>query len=136
MVKKKDRQKSGLSGELFVAAELLKREYQVSITLGTAKDIDLFAYNEDTNKSFDIQVKTLRASNCYLLKPETLTPNRVYVFVMLNKVDKAVEYFIASGQEIIDNKQTLYGNPDVDFAAIKIGEIRKYANRWNVFDET
>ncbi len=33
---RRDSQKSGLAGELFVAAELFKREYQVSLTLGNA----------------------------------------------------------------------------------------------------
>ncbi len=36
---------TGLAGELFVAAELLKRGLQTSITFGNAKQIDLFAHN-------------------------------------------------------------------------------------------
>lgn len=47
-----DRQKSALAGELFVAAELLKRNYQVSLTFGTAKAIDLFVYNEDIDHTY------------------------------------------------------------------------------------
>jgi len=30
-----------LAGEFFVAAELFKRNYQVSLTLGNAKEVDL-----------------------------------------------------------------------------------------------
>lgn len=52
-----DGQKSGLSGEFFVAAELLKRDLQVSLTLGNAKSIDLFAVN-DKGTRFTVQVKT------------------------------------------------------------------------------
>jgi len=40
-----DRQMTGLSGELFVAAELLKRGLQTSITFGNAKAIDLLTFN-------------------------------------------------------------------------------------------
>jgi hypothetical protein len=61
-----DGQKSGLSGEFFVAAELLKRELQVSLTLGNAKSIDLFAINNKGTR-FTIQVKTLRARNYFLV---------------------------------------------------------------------
>ena len=38
-----DGQLSGVAGELFVAAELLRREIQASLTLGNAKAIDIFA---------------------------------------------------------------------------------------------
>lgn len=61
-----DGQKSGMAGELFVAAELFKRELQVSITLGNAKSIDLFAVN-NKGSSFTIQVKTLRSRNYFLI---------------------------------------------------------------------
>ena len=50
-----DNQKVGLSGEFFVAAELLKRDFQVSLTLGNAKDVDLFVQSEN-RKTFSIQV--------------------------------------------------------------------------------
>lgn len=33
---------TGLSGEYFVAAELLRRGYSVGITMGNAKAIDIF----------------------------------------------------------------------------------------------
>ena len=49
--KRADGQKSGLAGELFAAAEPLKRELQVLITFGNAKAIDLFVYNENVEKS-------------------------------------------------------------------------------------
>jgi hypothetical protein len=62
-----DKQIVGLSGEYFVAAELLKRNFQVSITLGNAKSIDLIARNEITMKSYNIGVKTLRKQNCFTL---------------------------------------------------------------------
>ena len=40
-----DGQLSSLAGELFVAAELLKRDIQTSVTFGNAKAIDLLAHN-------------------------------------------------------------------------------------------
>jgi hypothetical protein len=60
-----DGQKSGLAGEFFVAAELLKRGLQTSLTLGNAKSIDLFAIN-DKHTRFTIQVKALRSPNYFL----------------------------------------------------------------------
>ena len=48
-----DGQKSGLAGEFFVAAELLKRGLQTSLTLGNAKSIDLFAINDKDTSVHD-----------------------------------------------------------------------------------
>ena len=47
-----DGQMTGLAGELFVAAELLKRGLQTSVTFGNAKAIDLLAYNQEVQKEF------------------------------------------------------------------------------------
>lgn len=46
-----------LAGEFFVAAELAKRGYSVSLTMGNAKAVDLFA--ERGGKAICIQVKAL-----------------------------------------------------------------------------
>jgi len=64
-----DGQKSGLAGEFVVAAELLKRGLQTSLTLGNAKSIDLFAIN-DQGSRFTIQVKALRSPNYFLIDME------------------------------------------------------------------
>lgn len=135
--KKQDCQKSGLSGELFVAAELLKRDYQVSLTLGNAKAIDLFAYWEDTDTTFEIQVKTLRTSNCYLLQKKNIVSSHIYVFVLLHKPNQPVEYFILTGQEILDNEKTLYGggNGEQCMAGINMSPLKKYKDRWEVFTD-
>ncbi len=45
----------GLAGELFVVAELLKRDLQISITFGNAKQIDLLAHRMTRQKKRAIQ---------------------------------------------------------------------------------
>ena len=65
---------TGLAGELFVAAELLKRGLQASVTFGNAKQIDLLAYNPATRKKFSIQVKSLRVKYYFpMRKAEPIT---------------------------------------------------------------
>lgn len=63
MAKKRDSQLSGLAGEFFVAAELLKREFQTLVTLGNANAIDLMAIHPTTGRKLSIQVKTLRGGS-------------------------------------------------------------------------
>ncbi len=134
--KRKDSQKSGLAGELFAAAELLKRNYQVSLTFGNAKAIDLFVYNEDLNYTFNVQVKTLRSSNCFPINHEHIDRKAIYMFVLLNKPGKPVEFFIITGKQILQNKEKLFGKSlgKDSFSAINIGPIRKYSDNWQLFD--
>src|SRR6185436_17187694 len=94
-----DGQKSGLSGELFVAAELLKRDLQVSLTLGNAKSIDLFAINEN-GTPFTIQVKTLRVRNYFLINLDRVEDACYYVFVILNKPGVSPDYYIVPGCDL------------------------------------
>src|SRR4051794_20675743 len=46
-----------IAGEMFVAAELAKRGYSVSLTMGNAKAVDLFA--EYKGRAICIQVKAI-----------------------------------------------------------------------------
>lgn len=104
-----DGQMTGLSGELFVAAELLKRQLQTSFTLGNAKAIDLFAYNPETGNVFTIQVKSLRRRNYFLIDPEKVKKEHTYVFVLLNGVEDQVEYFVVPGKDLL-GKRKKFGN--------------------------
>ena len=53
-----DGQLSGLAGESFVAAELLKRSIQTSVTFGNAGAIDLLAHNLRAGEVFTVQVSS------------------------------------------------------------------------------
>src|SRR5688572_30705610 len=92
-----DSQLSALAGELFVAAELLKRGYQTSITFGNAKAIDLLVHNPKIDRTFTVQVKTLRSPNYFLLGHASIRKSDMYVFVLLNKPDETVRYFVVPG---------------------------------------
>jgi len=95
-----DGQVTGLAGEFFVAAELLKRGLQTSVTFGNAKSIDLFAHNADTGRTFTVQVKALRAKNFFLIGHSRVNRSHTYVFVLLNKPNVPVQYFIVPGAEL------------------------------------
>ena len=92
-----DGQLSGLAGELFVAAELLKRGFQTSITFGNAKAIDLLVHNPRISHTFTVQVKALRSPNFFLIGHNSVRPTDIYVFVLLNKPGSAVKYYVVPG---------------------------------------
>lgn len=94
------RNSTGLSGEYFVAAELLRRGFNVAITMGNAKAIDLFA--EKNGKTFPIQVKSIykKKNVGWPILKSKIKQKHFYVFVNLNG-DKLThpEFFICTSTE-------------------------------------
>ena len=139
MAKKKERadgQLSALAGEFFVAAELLKRGLQTSITIGNAKAIDLLTYNPTSKRSFTVQVKALRSSNYFLISHRDVGRGHTYAFVLLGSPDDAVRYFLVPGADLRDHPER-FGKYFVDGempgilpkTLMELG----YENAWEVF---
>lgn len=131
-----DGQISALAGELFVAAELLKRDIQTSVTFGNAKAIDLLAYNPKLDYTFPVQVKALRKPNYFLIKRDRVHTAHIYVFVLLNKPGEPVRYFIVPGS-VLANEADRFGK---DFAhatmpGIHPKRLTEFENAWHHFDK-
>ena len=132
-----DGQVTGLSGELFVAAELLKRGLQTSVTFGSAKSIDLLAYNPGTKVKFSIQVKSLRSVNYFLINQKKVEEEHIYVFVLLGKEDSPVRYFIVSG-EILKLQPERFGkafnDPKMPGVHPKVLAHEGFEANWRIFN--
>lgn len=141
MSKKADLQLTGMAGEFLVVGKLFKREYQASITFGNAKAIDVFVFNPKNNKTYNVQVKTLRKKNCFPLKLEHITEDHIYIFVFLNDFDNNEEFFILRGSEILANPNKFFGSSYRDktkpsiMPAINYGPLQEYKDRWGLFDQ-
>ena len=131
-----DGQITGLAGELFVAAELLKRGLQTSVTFSNAKAIDLLAFNPATEKTFSVQVKAVRKPNAFPIDHARVSALHVYVFVVLNRADERVQYYVVPGS-------TLFHEPDrfskwfrdPKFPGISVKYLREFENRWDIFQQ-
>jgi hypothetical protein len=133
-----DGQVTGLSGELFVAAELLKRGIQTSITFGNAKAIDLLAHNPDTGRTFTVQVKAIRKKNVFPIAHNKVNAAHVYVFVVLNAPGEPVQYFIVPGT-VLANEPERFTKwfRDPKFPGFKWSILQElgFENAWHTFDE-
>jgi len=131
-----DGQKTGLAGEFFVAAELLKRGLQTSVTFGNAKAIDLVAVHPVTGRVFTIQVKSLRSRNVFPIDHSRVQRDHVYVFAILNKPGEPVQYFIVPGSILVDDPDR-FGKwfRDPKFPGISPAQLQDFAERWTVFDQ-
>ena len=134
--KRADGQVTGLAGELFVAAELLKRGLQTSVTFGNAKAIDLLAYNPETKKTFTVQVKAVRTRNAFPISYARVEANHIYVFVILNKPNVPVRYFLVSGSVLVNEPERFTKwFTDPKFPGIPPAALEPFENAWQIFHE-
>ncbi len=131
--KRVDGQMTGLAGEFFVAAELLKRKLQVSVTFGNAKSIDLFALNEN-GCTYTVQVKSVRTRNYFPIPRAAINPGQVYVFVILNQPGQPVEYFIAWGKQLLEHQLANRFLDDPKVPGIRYKDLESFRDQWSVFE--
>ena len=136
--KRADGQVTGLAGELFVAAELLKRGIQTSITFGNAKAIDLLAHNPETGRNFTIQVKAIRKKNVFPIAHSKIHAAHVYVFVVLNLPGEDVQYFIVPGSTLAsepDRFTKWFVDPKLPGFNWRILQEQGFEAAWHLFAE-
>jgi hypothetical protein len=135
-----DAQLTGMAGEFLAVGKLFKRGYQASVTFGNAKGIDLLVYNSLTNKSFNVQVKTLRHKNGFPIRKEDIKSDHIYVFILLHDFNDPEDFFILPGSEILNKIDYFYGSSYKDprkpssVPCINYGPLREYKDNWQVFD--
>jgi hypothetical protein len=136
-----DSQLTGMAGEFLTVGKLFKRGYQASVTFGNAKGIDVLVYNPTTDKSFIVQVKSLRHKNCFPVRQENIKPDHIYVFILLNDFDSPEEFYILPGSEIKSDIDRFFGSsyrdPDrpSNMPAINYGPLAPYRDNWQLFDK-
>lgn len=139
--KRTDGQLSGMAGEFLTVGKLFKRGYQASVTFGHAKAVDVFVHNQTTDKSFNVQVKALRKKNCFPIRRESISPDHIYVFVILHDWGKEEEFFILTGKEILKDINRFFGTSYRDpkkpssIPAINYGPLVEFKDNWKVFDK-
>ena len=135
-----DGQLSGMAGEFLVAGKLFKYQMQVSVTMGNAKAIDLFVHNPRIDRTFNVQVKTLRQKNCFPMRRENVKPNHVYVFVILNRDEQDEQFFIVPGRAILKDIDHFFGTSYTrekpsTFPAVNYGPLKEFEDNWELFEK-
>jgi hypothetical protein len=103
---------SGFAGEMLVAAELSRLGYEVLLgNVGTKRTIgvDLAAVDPETGKTTAISVKSLKKRNAFLIDPERVRGDAVYVFVITNAAGHQPEFFVVHGATLLANEERLWG---------------------------
>jgi len=119
-----------MAGEFFAAAELSKRGFQVSLTMGNAKAVDLFA--ERDGRSICIQVKAAGGSHGWPLSADKtkIVDNVLFVFVALNAVGEQPDYYVLTPQEVRERARWASIR-----AGIYIPQIQDRKDAWRLIDD-
>jgi len=122
---------TGIASEFLVAGELARRGYNVTLTLGNTKSIDLLI--EKNNKLIPIQVKGIQRikSLCWNINLSKLeNANMIYALVNLNADTLgSPEYFVLTENEVKTLfKPTKSGRDYLDYNPAKKLNLE---NRWD-----
>ncbi|MBA7499433.1 hypothetical protein ES704_02177 [subsurface metagenome] len=124
---------SHLAGEFLIAGELSRRGYPVSITMGNAKSVDIYA---DTQKGvIRVDAKAGRAKGNWPISKNAISKDVYYIFVYLQTTKgirncKAPEYFVASGEDILSqNLIQIWGTRQgIPYSTLNTSS---YKDRWD-----
>jgi len=121
---------TGIAAEFFVAAELARRNFNVSITFGNTKSIDLLAEKEGINISIQVKGIQRKKSICWNISKESIKNNVVYVLVNINcDTLESPEYFILTATDLRKEiKSVTSGRDYIDYNPLSKS---KYKNAWD-----
>lgn len=121
-----------LAGEFFVAAELSRRGFNVALTMGNAKRVDLII--EDQGRTIPIQVKAIaKRQNVGWPMPTDISKiigGVIYVLVVLGAVDVRPQYFILSGSDV-RRLTKVYKTR----AILDISRVKPFENNWSLIEK-
>lgn len=130
-----DKNTTHLAGEFLVAGELSRRGYPVSITMGNAKSVDIYASTLGGKETIRIDAKASRTKTSWPISEESVKEDLYYIFVYLQtkediKKNFSSEYFIVRGSEIKSNELIKHWKsiPGISYTSLKTAQ---YENRWD-----
>lgn len=133
-----DAPQTHVAGEMFVAAELAKRGYLVSLTMGNAKAVDLFV--ERHGRALCVQVKAI-ARKRYAGWPLPMDKSKIklensllqgkvmWVCVILNDVGQQPTYFVLQPDQVLH-----LGKWYRTRAILNVKEVLDYQGRWDLIE--
>lgn len=133
-----EKQQTGIASEYYVAGELSRLGYNVSLTFGNTKSIDLLIEKDDCTVAIQVKGIQRTKSICWNLDKTKVKSNILYVLVNLHvdNIDEKPEYFILTSAEILEQfKNSLKKGEKrayLDYNRVKANE--NFKNNWDKID--
>jgi hypothetical protein len=134
---------SRFAGEMLVAAELSRLGYEVmlgNVGRHNTKRFDMTAACPETGHSATISVKALKARNVFLIDPEDVLPEVVYVFVITGPAGAQPLFHLIRGAELLAEEERFFGKYGRAYKTkhgrgIGYKDLDHYRGNWKVLEE-
>jgi hypothetical protein len=133
-----EKNQTGIASEFYVAGELSRLGYDVTVTFGNTKSIDLLVHKDD--EVYAVQVKGIQQTKsiCWNLNKNKLQ-NKKLILVLVNlhidDITTKPEFFVLTQAEALDlfinTPKEGENRTYLDYKRVKA--MNKYQNRWDVF---
>ncbi len=128
-------QNTNLASEFYVASQLFRLGYMVTLTLGHTKEIDLIVAHPD-GRTITIDVKGLKDTTNWPLQPKLKSKNHFYVLVSYcNKFDdlhSQPAVFVIPSIKVEDVLSAWSGKPNVTCVAYRDIKDGKHKDAWEL----
>lgn len=128
------------SSQFYVAAELTRRGYLVSLTFGNAPIADLIVQSPSGNP-FTVDVKGQSSKNFWLIQRRDHKPNHYFILVYLPKNHGTPQYYILSSEELMfkreeyEKSSIVRGKYRDDLGGINWSTAFDYENKWETLPQ-
>jgi len=137
MVGQLKRYRTQWAAQFYVAAELTRRGYLVSLTLGNAPVADLLVVSP-RGKHFMIDVKGQATRNFWIIKRRAPRDDLFYILVYLPKGNERPRFFILSSSELMEEREEYRRHIELkgrkyrdELGGINWSTALKYEDRWD-----
>ncbi len=140
MTIKLEKNQTGIAGEFYVAGELSRLGFNVTLTFGNTKAIDLLV--QKNNSVYSIQVKSIQSSRsiCWNIDKTKVFSDHYYVLVNLHvdNPERKPDFFVLTGTEvlILFKNTPKEGEKRTYLDYLKLLESPQYKDRWDVFEQS
>ena len=126
------------AAQFYVAAELTRGGYLVSLTLGNAPVVDLLVVSPN-NINFKVDVKRQSTKNFWLIQRRIAQDDLFYFLVYLPKNAEYPNFFILSSSELMSRREeykrhieSRSGKYRDDMGGINWSTALQYKDKWDI----
>jgi hypothetical protein len=136
---KLEKSQTGIASEFYVAGELSRLGYNVTVTFGNTKAIDLLI--EKDRIVYKVQVKGIQATRsiCWTVDKTKVTPDLYFVLINLHvdQPERKPDFFVLTGGEVLNmfNDTKAAGEKRAYLDYKKLKSFNQYQDRWKVFGQ-
>ena len=134
------RYKTQWASQFYVAAELTRRGYLVSLTFGNAHVADLLVQSPN-EKQFTVDVKGQSTKNFWFIQRRPPKPDHYFVLVYLPPKNDPPVFYILSSDELMAKRKEyeeasiVRGKYRDDMGGMNWSSALPYKDRWNALPE-